>query len=150
MVRTGRRRTPRSAGAGAKVVVIEVDGGRAPAEAAFAAAYHLMDRAFMHLERAATGALEVTLRPRPGVTPKELEAAFRAELEEQQVRLALAVQQAAVREEVIGRALFAEPGADPALEALDAIATPWEERYGGADRPPKPDEPAGGTDGGSA
>jgi hypothetical protein len=46
-------------------VVVVLDGRKATIAAAFAAAYHLLDRAFVRLRRAPGGRICVRLRPRP-------------------------------------------------------------------------------------
>jgi hypothetical protein len=113
-------------------------------EACFVAAYQLIDRAHVHLERAA-GGVEVSLRPRAGALGLDLAVVFSAELADQRVRLALMQQHLVVREEVVGRALFAadlEAAAEPYEFDPAEIAVPWEVRYG---TPPEAAQPTAAT-----
>jgi hypothetical protein len=99
---------------------ISLDARPDTVEAAFAAAYQLLDRAFVRLRRGPRNRLVVRLRPRPGRSRVPLPSAFLTELEEQRRRVALARHNTRQLEAIVARALFA----DAAPAAAAAVETP--------------------------
>lgn len=130
-----------------------------PKDAVYGAAYVLIDRCYVHLDRPSDGRIEVTLRPKAGVTI-EAEAAqgeFENEALGQAWRRLILDENRVLIESIATRAVAGAagpPGLDDllALEASEAtafedplgIAMSWEEKYKKkpADEKPAPAEPS--------
>ncbi len=127
-----------------------------PRDAIFGAAYTLLDRCFVHLDRDGTRLL-VKLRPKAGVTVEaaQLAGEFEAEALAQSWRREIIAENRALIEGVTARAFGGAAGA-PSLDDLlgedlgdlgDAfddplgIAVSWEEKYGKKDEVAPTQEP---------
>jgi His-Xaa-Ser system protein HxsD len=136
-------------------------------DAIFGAAYVLLGRAWVHLDRDRKGQIVVTLKSKTAASREELLRLgddFENELVDQVVRLQLAKRHVKLREMIVGRAMFGATGvgaeqtgvgdgADDYLADPLGIAVPWEERFIGvkkvdAEKKDEPDAPpATGTEG---
>jgi hypothetical protein len=110
-------------------VEVALDARPETVEAAFAAAYELLDRAFVRLRRGPRRELRVRLQPRARSGRAGLASAFLSEVEEQRRRFALGRSNTRQLEAIVGRALFADeaPPAADAPPAGDAGAGPGEQ-----------------------
>jgi len=129
-----------------------------PKDAVFGAAYVLLDRAFVHIDRN-DGRLQISVRPKPGVTiaADAIAGEFENEALAQTWRREIIHENRAMLESITSRALggaAGPPGLDDLLDASlgdlgDAfddplgIAVSWEEKYGKKADGDKPAEAAG-------
>lgn len=134
-----------TAGQTAEGVVLSFDESIYPKDAVFGAAYTLLDRCFVHIDREGTK-LQVRLRPKPGVavSAELIAGEFEAEALAQTWRRDIVRENQALIESVTTRALAGAagpPGLDDLLDedlgdlgdAFDdplGIAVSWEEKYG--------------------
>jgi len=139
-------------------VVLSFDESIYPRDVVFGAAYVLMDRCFVHLDRDENKML-VRLRPKPGVSldASSLAGDFENEAIAQAWRREILKENGSLVESMTARVLSGAAGA-PSLddllntdlsglgEAFDdplGIAVSWEEKYGKQEatdaNPPKPD-----------
>jgi His-Xaa-Ser system protein HxsD len=122
-----------------------------PKDAIYGAAYIFIDRCYVHLDRTSDGKIEVTLRPKAGVTitAEQASGEFQNEALGQAWRRQILDENRALVEMISQRALggaAGPPGLDDllGLEATDAtafedplgIAMSWEEKY----KKKKPDD----------
>jgi His-Xaa-Ser system protein HxsD len=126
-------------------VVLSFDESIYPKDAVFGAAYTLLDRCFVHIDREGTK-LQVKLRAKPGValSTEGLAGEFEAEALAQTWRRDIVRESQALIESVTTRALAGAagpPGLDDLLDedlgdlgdAFDdplGIAVSWEDKYG--------------------
>lgn len=128
-------------------VTVEVDEQLYPLEALYGAAYLFIERCFVYLTRAASGAVQVRLTTRAAASEAELDALageFGNELLSQALRLRLSQSTARIREYYTAAALRAAasaPSVDELLAELESeelledpleIMVPWEEKHGAA------------------
>lgn len=129
-------------------VVLSFDESIYPREAVFAAAYSLLDRGYVHLDRDG-GKLQVRVRPKPGVqlSPDQLAGQFENEALAQTWRRDIIRDNQALIESLTTRALAGAAGPPSLEELLDTemgqlgdafddplgIAVSWEEKYGTAE-----------------
>ncbi len=143
-------------------VELAFDESLYPRDAVFGAAYSLLDRCFVHLDRDGSKLL-VHLRAKPGVSlaADQLAGEFEAEALAQAWRREIIKENQALIESVTARVLGGAAGA-PGLDELlgedlgdlgDAfddplgIAVSWEEKYGKKDQAAAKDEPEAGAAG---
>ncbi len=135
-------------------VLLSFDESLYPRDAVFGAAYTLLDRCFVHLDREGSKLL-VRLRAKPGVTlaADQLGGEFEAEALAQAWRREIIRENQALIEGVTARAFggaAGPPGLDELLgedlgdlgDAFDdplGIAVSWEEKYGKKDEPVAPE-----------
>lgn len=130
-----------------------------PKDAIYGAAYILIDRCYVHLDRTGDGKIEVTLRPKPGVTitAEQASGEFQNEALGQAWRRQILDENRALVESISQRAIAGAagpPGLDDllGLEASDAtafedplgIAMSWEEKYKKKKDEPEPSKTADG------
>jgi len=132
-------------------------------DAIFGAAYVLLGRAWVHLDRDRKGQIVVTLKSKKAAARDELQRLsddFENELVDQVVRLQLAKKHVKLREMIVGRAMFGATGvgaeqtgvgdgADDYLADPLGIAVPWEERFIGVKASEGPPRASLGGDGGA-
>ena len=106
-------------------VDLTVDTALYPMDAILGTAYVFVDRCYVFLDRAADGAVRVSLSPKDGTTEAAMQAVagdFRNELLAQALRARMAERHEKVRETIVARALF---GAAPRLaEGAGAVPLP--------------------------
>jgi His-Xaa-Ser system protein HxsD len=133
-------------------VVLSFDESLYPKDAVFGAAYTLLDRCFVHIDRNETKLL-VRLRAKPGVQVASdlLAGEFESEALAQSWRREIIRENQALIESVTSRALAGAAGAPGLDDLLDedlgdlgdafddplGIAVSWEDKYGKADDKPK-------------
>jgi His-Xaa-Ser system protein HxsD len=130
---------------GADHISFEVDETVYPLEAVYGASYLFLEKCFIYLSRAASGAVDVRLTAREATSPAELDTLageFANELLSQVTRLRLSQATARIREYYTAAALRAAasaPSVDDLLAELEAeelledpleIMVPWEEKHG--------------------
>lgn len=142
---------------GAALVELELDEGRVPRDAVYAAGFAMIDRCWVHLDRvdrAGAGRLKVALAAKsPGADLAALQRELEDEINAQAFRLQVVEANRALLDSVATKAFghSAAPDAEPgSLDALLAgeegafedplgIAMSWEDKYG------KKPEGAGGA-----
>ncbi len=141
------------------LAVLRFDETLYPQEAVFAAAYSLLDRAWVHISRA-DGQLEVQLRPKSSVplSAEHLAGEFESEALSQTWRIEIFKQNRSVIESITSCALSSAAGVPDLDDLLDqdlglgdplddplGIAVPWEDKYGpGTGQAAPPDDNSGG------
>jgi His-Xaa-Ser system protein HxsD len=130
---------------GADDISFEVDESVYPLDAVYGACYLFLDKCFVFLSRAQSGAINVRLTARESATPAALDALageFGNELLSQSLRLHLSKATARIREYYTAAALRAAattPSVDELLAELESeelledpleIMVPWEEKHG--------------------
>lgn len=132
---------------GPQHISLAVDESIYPIEAVYGACYLFLDRCFVFLSRAPSGAVDVRLTLRDGAGVEALDALageFGNELLSQVTRLRLSQATARIREYYTAaalRAAAAAPSVDQLLAELESeelledpleIMVPWEEKHGTA------------------
>ena len=126
------------------IITFRFDEALYPKDAIYGAAYVLIDRCYVHLDRVGDAKIEVTLRPKPGVaiSPEGAQGEFENEALAQAWRRLIHDENRALIESISTRAAAGAagpPGLDDllALETSEAtafedplgIAMSWEEKY---------------------
>ena len=133
-------------------IVLSFDESLYPKDAVFGAAYTLLDRCFVHIDRA-DSKLTVRLRAKPGVQVAAdlLAGEFESEALAQSWRREIIRENQSLIEGMTSRALSGAAGAPGLDDLLDedlgdlgdafddplGIAVSWEDKYGKADDKPK-------------
>ncbi|MDX2167478.1 MAG: hypothetical protein SF182_10460 [Deltaproteobacteria bacterium] len=144
-VSTGQRDIQLGVALGPDHIAFEIDERTVSPDAVYGAAYLFLDRCFVYLSRAESGALRARLTARTAATPQQLEvlaSEFTEALVAHATRLKLAEATMRLREYYVAaalRAAAAPPSVDDLLAELESedlledpleIMVPWEQKHG--------------------